>query len=320
LELFADANIYQTWSYGSVRWGDGHLSHLVLKQDGEVAALAQLRIIHVPLLGRGVAYIRWGPVCRRWEKELDAEVVERMATALHEEYARKRKLFLRILPNTFIGSPQEQLLRSAFSQYSNKSGNGTDGGRTFLVDLAPPLEELRKRLDQKWRNRLNRAEKNGLKLAEGQGAGEYRVFSRIYKEMMARKKFDTTVDVDEFERIQESLAENERMKVLICSQDDTPVGGIVCSVIGDMGIYLLGATNDAGLDSQGAYLLQWTMIRWLKENGFRHYDLGGIDPERNPGVYHFKQGLSGQDVSRTGPLESCEDLLSSIGMKLADFV
>ncbi len=37
IDLFQDANIYQTWSYGQVRWGRRNLSHLVLKRDGEVA-------------------------------------------------------------------------------------------------------------------------------------------------------------------------------------------------------------------------------------------------------------------------------------------
>jgi lipid II:glycine glycyltransferase (peptidoglycan interpeptide bridge formation enzyme) len=85
-----------------------------------------------------------------------------------------------------------------------------------------------------------------------------------------------------------------------------------------MGIYLLGATSEAGLNSKGAYLLQWSMIKWLKENGFKYYDLGGIDPDRNPGVYHFKKGVSGDDVTRLAPFECCEDSLSYLAMKAAD--
>ena len=56
------------------------------------------------------------------------------------------------------------------------------------------------------------------------------------------------------------------MHVLICQDKGVPVAGIVVSAMGDSAIYLLGATSDAGLNSKGAYLLQWTMIRWLKEN------------------------------------------------------
>jgi glycosyltransferase involved in cell wall biosynthesis len=89
------------------------------------------------------------------------------------------------------------------------------------------------------------------------------------------------------------------------------VAGPVASAMGDSAIYLLGATSDDGLNSRGAYLLQWTLIKWLKEHGVRWYDLGGIDPERNPGVYHFKRGLSGNDITQINPLVACDSVVSS---------
>jgi hypothetical protein len=86
---------------------------------------------------------------------------------------------------------------------------------------------------------------------------------------------------------------------------------VVASAMGDSAIYLLGATSDDGLNAKGAYLLQWTLIQWLKENCFKWYDLGGIDPEGNPGVYSFKRGLSGADVSQLTPLVACNSAVSS---------
>ena len=46
-----------------------------------------------------------------------------------------------------------------------------------------------------------------------------------------------------------------------------------------------------GLNSKGAYLLQWTMIQWLKENGITWYDLGGIDPEGNRGSLSLQERI-----------------------------
>ncbi len=74
LDLFNDANLYQTWSYGAVRWGRKNLSHLVLKRNGEVLGMAQLRIIRPTRFNFGMAYLRWGPLCHRRGRELDAEV------------------------------------------------------------------------------------------------------------------------------------------------------------------------------------------------------------------------------------------------------
>jgi hypothetical protein len=56
LDLFEDANLYQTWSYGGIRWGGENLSHLVLKRAGEVVGLAQVRIVRPTRFKFGMAY------------------------------------------------------------------------------------------------------------------------------------------------------------------------------------------------------------------------------------------------------------------------
>jgi len=315
LDLFDDANIYQTWSYGSVRWGEKNLSHLVLKQNGEVLAMAQLRIVRPTRLKFGMAYLRWGPLCQRRGTELDCETILRMARALENEYVSKRRLLLKILPNAFIGSPRVDAFQSAFCGFAQETPSAANSYRTFVLDLSAPLEELRRNLDKKWRNQLTRSEKNGLKVIAGNGIDEYQRFCWMYRQMRDRKTFDTTVDIEEFARIQQDLPETHRMQILLCEQEGVPVAGVVASAMGDSAIYVLGATSDAGLNAKGSYLLQWTLIQWLKENGVKWYDLGGIDPEVNPGVYHFKKGLSGADVTQLLPLMACNNILSSALVK-----
>ena len=311
LDLFDDANIYQTWSYGAVRWGRKNLSHLVLKRNAEVLGMAQLRIVRPTNLKFGMAYLRWGPLCHRRGSELEPEVLLRMADALHQEYVCKRRLLLQILPNAFVGSLRAEMFQSAFSNFAQEPSTSANAYRTFVLDLAPSLEELRANLDKKWRNQLTRSEKNGLKVIARSGTDEYRTFSRMYKQMRSRKIFESTVNIDEFEEIQKDLPEVHRMRILICEQAGKPVAGVVSSAMGDSAIYLLGATSDDGLNAKGSYLLQWTLVQWLKENGVKWYDLGGIHPERNPGVYHFKRGFSGADVSQLTPLVACNSVLSS---------
>ena len=296
LDLFDDANIYQTFAYGEVRWGKKNLSRLLLKRDGVVLGMAQLRIIRPTPLKFGIAYLRWGPIFERRGRPSDPEVAQLMAAALIAEYVEKRRLFLRVIPNAFIGSPRASAIQTAFSSFTQEPLASENTYRTFVLDLAPPLEELRRNLDRKWRNQLTRAEKNNLTVVTGSGLEEYKVFCRIYRQMRQRKTFETTVDEKEFLRIQEELPESHRMRILLCQENGVTVAGMVATAMGDSAIYLLGATSDEGLNAKGAYLLQWNMIQWLKENGTKWYDLGGIDPETNPGVYHFKKGFSGSDI------------------------
>ena len=315
LDLFADANIYQTWAYGAIRWGAENLSHLVLKRRDDVMAIAQLRIVRPTSLNFGIAYLRWGPLYERRGEPLSAEVLARTAEALDEEYLRRRKLFLRIVPNAFEGSSRAGMMRSAFSGFECETRSQENQYRTLLLDLAPPIADLRRQLDKKWRNQLSRAENSGLTVVCGSASEQYLAFTSIYKEMRERKAFSTTVDVDAFGRIQAALEERHRMRILLCRDENGPVAGLVASAMGDSAIYLLGATADRGLQAKGAYLLQWHLIRELKDQGIRWYDMGGIDPEVNPGVYHFKKGLSGADVEQMLPLTACTSVVSSAVVK-----
>jgi len=311
LDLFEDANIYQTAAYGEVRWGEKNLSRLVLKWGSEVRGLAQLRIIRPTPLKFGMAYLRWGPLWERRRLPFDSEVPTRLARAIEDEYVHKRKLFLRILPNAFTGSSRATLMQAAFSRFTVEPVDVETAYRTFVLDLRPSLEELRKNFDPKWRNKLSGAERNGLKVTAGSGNAEYRVFCEMYRQMRQRKTFESTVDVDEFGRIQGALSESQRMRILLCEHKGVPVAGLVVSAMGDSAIYLLGATSDEGLKTKGAYLLQWIMIESLKEMGVKWYDLGGIDPEGNPGVYSFKRGFSGADVCQISPLVASDSAVSS---------
>ncbi len=311
LDLFNDANIYQTSAYGGVRWGENNLSRLVLKRSGEVVAIAQFRIIRPTPLKFGIAYLRWGPLWERHGFPLDPEIPIRMVRAIEDEYLGKRKLFVRVIPNAFASSSRATTMQTAFCRFSPESLNAGNTYRTFVLDLLPSLDELRKRLDPKWRNKLSGAERNNLRIIAGSGRDEYREFLLLFNQLRDRKTFETTVDVEEFERIQATLAESQRMRILICEDKGVPVAGLVASAMGDSAIYLLGATGNDGLKLKGAYLLQWAMIQWLKEKGIRWYDLGGIDPVGNPGVYSFKKGFSGNDVFQLSPMVACTSALSS---------
>jgi lipid II:glycine glycyltransferase (peptidoglycan interpeptide bridge formation enzyme) len=315
LDLFSDASIYQTWAYGEIHWGRKSLSHLVLRRAGEVVGMAQLRIVRPTRFNFGMAYLRWGPLCERRGKTIDSEVVKRMAGAIDAEYVRRRKLFLRILPNAFVGSTRAAEFQSAFTAFDSEASTPDNTYRTFVLDLAPGLDELRKNLDKKWRNQLSRAEKNNLTVVSGSGAKEFRTFCLIYDQMRKRKMFETTVDIEEFVRIQENLAAPHRLRILICEDRGVPVAGLVASAMGDSAIYLLGATSDDGLNAKGSYLLHWTLIQWLKENGVRWYDLGGIDPIGNPGVYSFKRGFAAADVLQMSPMVGCNSVVSSAVVK-----
>lgn len=300
LSQFADANFYQTWAYGAVSWGERQLSHLNLQQEGQPLALAQLRVVHLPLVKAGVAYLRWGPCCRRRGGNWNVMTFRRTVSALVGEYVEQRGLLLRVIPPVFAEESHAPEVLDALQGCGLKREASVAPYRTLRVDLRPEPELIRRRLDGKWRNMLNAAERHGLTVIEGTGDKLYATFLDLYDEMLARKRFDSTVDPRQFRRIQARLADSEKMLIMLSAKDGVPQTGLVATAVGETGIYLLGATSNDGLKSKGSYLLQWCMMNRLRERGCCWYDLGGINPESNPGVYKFKQGMGGQEYRQLG--------------------
>ena len=315
---FSDTNFYQSWAYGAVSWGDGQLSHLSLHDRGRPVAIAQLRLVRIPMLPAGVAYLRWGPSVRRKDEPWSPDLYRATIQALVKEYAQRRGLLLRIVPNVFAEDPHATEAGKILAEHGFAPDDSAPPYRTIRVDVSPEPAQIRKNLDQKWRNQLNGAERNGLTVTEGTGDELYAQFLRLYDEMMDRKRFDTSVDPEEFRRIQARLPEPSKMLIAVCSKDSVPLCALVGTSIGDTGIYLLGATSNEGMKSKGSYLLHWGMINRLRERGCRWYDLGGVNPDTNPGVYHFKKGFGGHECLMLGRFERSGSLVSNTAVRAAE--
>ena len=304
LDRFADANIYQSWSYEVTRVGESRMSHLLLRRNGETVAAAQLKIVKVPFVKLGVAYVRWGPMWRLRGREADPTVLSAALDAIRHEYAVRRGLTVRILP--YFHSDESDTFHALLGAGRFARLDAETPQRTLLMSLEHALPELRARLDQKWRNCLNRAEKNELVVEEGTGDELFERFIGIHAQMHARKGFVAGSDVNEFRAIQHDLPERHKMRVFLASTRGELAAGAVCSRIGDFGVYLHGATSDAGMPTSASYLLQWHALTWLKDNGAVSYNLHGINPVTNPGTYRFKAGLcgrSGRDLHYLGTYE-----------------
>jgi len=292
LGQFEDTSLYQTWEFAGPSSRTRKVSHIVMKKDDEVVGCCQVRILHAPLLNVGIANITAGPLCRKKGKAFEPEAYIYLLRRIKEEYAIKRGYMLRIWSHE-TGEMKEFIKRSLEAEgfWCNKLDRPY---RTFLMDLSPPLEELRMNLLQKWRNCLNKAEKNGLNIIEGTSDDLFKIYVELADEMCKRKNIRLGVNYHRYGRIQQCLPNSLKMRIMVCYSEDKPVAAAVCSALGDTGIYLLGATGETGLKMNGSYLLQWQMIQWLKENGFRYYDLGAFNQQLNPTVFHFKKGLAGK--------------------------
>ena len=199
LELFEDANVYQTWAYDEARCGRKNISQLIVKRQGEVVAAAQARIVKIPGIRAGIAYVRWGPMWRRRNTEAEPEVLRQALRAVRAEYARRRGLVLRLYPILFRESSHGEAAIMEEEGFSRVENERTD--RTLVLDIRRPMEELRKGMRQHWRRYLKVAENSDLEVTEGSDDHLFAEFVSIYREMVGRKRFLEPNKIEDFRAI-----------------------------------------------------------------------------------------------------------------------
>ena len=132
-----------------------NLSHLVLKRDGEVLGIAQLRIVRPTPSQIRHGLSAMGPALGAARQTAGSRSSHCTWPMRSRRNTSARGSFSCVSFPTLLQdrrAPTQFKLRSAGSRGNLVVANSTY--RTFVLDLSPTLEELRKGLDTKWRNQL----------------------------------------------------------------------------------------------------------------------------------------------------------------------
>ncbi|HUV63785.1 MAG TPA: peptidoglycan bridge formation glycyltransferase FemA/FemB family protein [Sedimentisphaerales bacterium] len=304
---FADYSIYQTWAYQKVRaeMAGQELSRVVVKDESNaVVTMGHVRIKIVKGLGLKIGYVQQGPLVQAMDGRItcSAEALK----ALCEAYVGAGVCILRVVPNVCddeTGQRVSQMLKSGGFEFAS----WVPRYRTLILRLDGSEKEVRRCLDRNFRQKLKKAEKNGIEIRESHSAEFCEILRELYRELVNRKGFKA-IDPDEFTKPQLQLSPAEKMSFIIAYCDGRPVSVHLASHVGTTGVALLAATNEQGLARGASYLVWWKAIALAKKAGVKRYDLGGIDPENNPGCYQFKSHISRQESVSIGAFEAYSSL------------
>ena len=302
-QRFLDHNYQHTLAYADALARRRHATseHVEIVSEGETLGLASVRIRTLAMLGGGVAYISCGPLTRMGRDD-DIDRLTRCLAILQQEYVERRGLILRILAP--LGSPQwNQQATEAFRRPGWRPAKESRSYRTFLLDISGPPEQVRAGCSKYWRRNLRRAESKPFTITVGTNTERFEPVRALYDRLLDRKQFRGSLGADFYAGLQQHLADDEQFVITTVLMDGEPVAAIVVSMLGDTCMPLILASNEVGLRSYAVYRLQWHSIVAASEQGANYYDLGGIDPVGNAGVYNFKKGLRGLDLCAPGPFE-----------------
>jgi hypothetical protein len=272
---------------------------LGVQEDGSIFGVAAVRLKPLPLTNRCIAYISGGPMVLKRDRSGGCQDLCIVIEAFRRQLVEKEGhiLYFRLpIASPAVTENELDIRGLGFSQTRRVRSY-----RTIAVDLKPDQDALMARLVGKWRTDLKYAQKAGLILESGAEPDLFQRFLNLFGEMRDAKNFDVHVDPLRFFALS---PHSIGLNVLIATKDGKDAAGHVVSMLGNTAVYLFGATNDLGRATKAGYLLNWQSMLLAKQLGLAWYDLGGIDPKANPGVYQFKSRMGGTAITALGPYEA----------------
>ena len=155
-----------------------------------------------------------------------------------------------------------------------------------VAELDLTKSRLRENLHQKWRNRLNRAEKSDLQITSSPMPPDpdHWLFQRETEQQRKRGYKNWPVSFTT------AFANTGQTRLFIASIGPTPVAAMLFLRHGASASYHLGYSREEGKHLSAHNLLMWRAMIWLKSQGHSLLDLGTIATNTNPGLARFKLG------------------------------
>lgn len=280
---------FQSYSWGqynrALGWQPCYFAGF--NEKSEIAALCLCLLRRFPF-GVGLMWCVGGLVgdIRVWEENFRKTILG--LTGLKHLYFRSRCDRERNLEDVLFLSNAEWT-RSAFMMTS---------GLSMELDLSQTENELLAGLSGKWRRNLRLAQKENLVIKQCSDP-DIEELCRVFAEMEAHKNLPQLFSPEKLENLFKYAGEN-----LIFYRCENDAGNLLCFraclVIGNRACDYFAAANEKGRKLRASYATLWEMLFECKKRGVIYYDLGGIDPWANPGVYAFKKETGARAVEMLG--------------------
>jgi lipid II:glycine glycyltransferase (peptidoglycan interpeptide bridge formation enzyme) len=298
--------------------------YVYVHDDGTLVGGAQILVRRIRGLG-ALGYVPYGPVVAREAGNRD-RISDTIADVL-ADLGRRRFRMLFVQPPDAGERASQALLERGFRD----SDAEVAPAATLRVDVHLDEVELRRRMSRRLRGSMNTWAKHGVTVRQA-GADDLPLIAGLLAKTAEHQGF-APLGLDYLSTMYRELAPAGHVVVFIGEVDGAP---------GTMQLYTGCGTvlkcRLAGLDRsvatgrlELAAAVDWTAIRWARENGYRWFDLGGVLPdsvplllsgkradlEAVPGPDRYKVRLGGQLFRYPPPVEMVPSPLVRSGYDLA---
>lgn len=171
---------------------------------------------------------------------------------------------------------------------------------TILLPLNAGPESLRRGLTKNWRHNLSRSERRGLEIREITGPQELEAVHGLYGEVLRKKGLPSRLTTAFLAALYEAGRSSGSIRIFLAFNAGSPTAARVVGWGPGLVHDLFAGADEAARHTYANYALVWHIIEQACAAGLDAYDLGGIDPIGNPGVFDFKRGLGGRRMLQPG--------------------
>jgi hypothetical protein len=281
---------YQTYGWGEVRRVTGWQPlRLLARRSGRIIAAASVLVKRK--LGLAVCWIPGGPLGA--SDVLDGEFRAALGSVLGTKWFYCRISLLR----TDLENETSFMARTGWK----RPAVAMSSGLTMSYTLAGDETERLKRTSGNWRHNLKRSGRYGLRIEQWESP-DFEAISALYREMESLKSLPEQHSEAELAMIFTKC--REQVVVYRCLTTEGRLLAIrAAGLSGATAIDLLAVAGGEARKVYASHATLWALLNHCSRLGLRDYDLSGVDPVGNKGVFDFKHGTGASLVECLGEWE-----------------
>ncbi len=289
--LFDDIIPEQTGVFNAAHWGQDKIECVEIQQQHKTIGGAVLIVRKIPLSTTGLAILKWGPIWCLKNSNPDESRYRLIVQALMAEYCEKRNMHLTIMPQAIPNANEKT--SKVLGELGFKTGSTLAAPDRYIVNTDQSPDELMSSLNQKWRYNMRKAHKNDFEISFADNQHGLEVFTDLYAKMIERKQFLDASAIGSLKDIINNGIETIKPRIILVHHQGKPTAAGVISMIGNMAVYMFGATDERALTLKAGYAMHWWLAEHLcNQPQIKWYDLGGNDLDA--GLHQFKKGFVGK--------------------------
>lgn len=305
----------QTPEIASYREKNGWTAYYLAAKEGEKIKAATMLVAKPTFLGKSTFIAPGGPLLDLEDAALTDFFIKNLKKYIksHNGYVLRISPYYETIERDRHGDPvangfnHQSTLKNLKSLGFTEVKDASQPKYMYAIDLkGKTKDELMADFKSNTRGHIRKAEKMGVKVRELQ-KNELKIFKEITKSTSERRNF-TDKPLEYYEQMYDLFVPRGEAKFVLAEAGNTPLSAAMFMLTGDEAVYLFSGSDEKYMKEYNAqYLIQWHMIEYAAEHGFRRYNFYGIaglpDEKIHDGVYEFKKGFGGQVIELIGTFE-----------------